>query len=158
MFKISVTFTPDIKTYQRVWNRARKTGLRAMGDLYAEKYLKKHFTHAGAREYGYAPRQVFRRSGKKGGATTSRGRRPPLVDSGDLKEEALSSVRVKVYGARAVVSMEVPWYIRAHRERMDMEDELTRISDAEANEMAEAYVKAVNTEMEKTPRTRRKVA
>jgi len=156
-FRVTVTFEPDIHTYQRVWNRARKAGLRAMGELYASQYLAKHFTHQGAREYGYEPRQIFRRT--KGGKLTSRGSKPPLVESGDLRKEAQDSVRVKVYGSRAVIQMDVPWYIRAHKDAgMDLEDELTRISSAEAQAMADAHVKAINTEMAKTPRRRRKLS
>ena len=151
MFRMRVWFEPDVKTFQRIWNRARKAGLRAMGDLYAANYIHKHFTQAGGREYGYKPRQIFRKV--KGGKTTSRGSRAPLVDSGDLKRDATGSVKVKVYGARAVIQMDVPWYIRMH----EMEDELTRITRAEAEEMAGAYAKAVNRELEKTPRRRHKV-
>lgn len=143
MFRMRVWFEPDVKTLQRIWNRARKAGLRAMGDLYASNYIHKHFTQAGGREYGYKPRQIWRKV-KDG---------PPLVESGDLKRDATGSVKVKVYSARAVIQMDVPWYIRVH----EMEDELTRITRAEAEEMAGAYAKAVNRELEKTPRRRHKV-
>lgn len=136
--------------------RARKRALLAAGNLWIEKFLPKHFTHAGGREYGYEDRLTFyyrnydrtlrsretvhRHKKYK----SSRGSRPPLVMKGRTRDEAKGSARAKVYGSQVRVSMNVPYYIRANT-AIDLEGELTRVSQGEADEMGDVYVDAANT-------------
>jgi hypothetical protein len=100
-----------------VWNNMLKEAWAATGQHWFDKLLPKHFTVAGGKEYGYAPR-AGEAAGTTGKAFWSsyagrkqkyKGHRDPLVWSGELRRDTLAQrsiyatfrgVRVALPGAR----------------------------------------------------------
>lgn len=137
---------------QREWNDVRRGAWEAVAKHWSERFRPKHFTVAGAKEYGYLPR-----SGEASGigskaywrSYTGRKKRKlghtrPLVYSGEL--EALS----RQYRADIVVSTnrsrcrvvltaanKANW--RNPHSQINMRDELTRVSPAEAAELIRVF-------------------
>lgn len=115
------------------------------GDYWGSHFLMKHFTSAGAREYGYAPRknERARRGGKRfartaGSAEQRAGEILPLVWSGDLKRQA-STYRVKAVATSNQVYAEVamPNARGINRLPAEYRHDLVQISPAEMRVLAD---------------------
>ena len=93
-----VRFTERGATPNADWRPAQRDSWTDVGRLWHNDLRPKHFTHQGAREYGYAPRSGARGSGRRfAGSYTQRklkkfGHTKPLVYTGE--GEALTRVRV----------------------------------------------------------------
>jgi len=162
MFRIELTFDPPLKEFVRRWDKARKAGLKAAGELWIQKFLRRHFTREGASRYGYkprvAPRHGYSPRRARGGSRNRGGDPRPLVHSGRLVSSVSRSAKVKVYGASARIEMEAPEYIRFRGHRgtgPDMVEELTTVTGDEAEELAEAYAAAIEEELSRVRRRRR---
>jgi len=105
----------------------------------------KHFTKSGAREYGYLPRK-----GEESGAGRSfwksyTGRKQkkfghtlPLVFTGELREmSGTANIQPTAKGVRVALSRANKANWHNPHSQIDMREELTRVSDAEARLLAE---------------------
>ena len=149
MIRIELELDPPLKEFRKAWGKARKAGLTAAGELWIGRFLKRHFTFAGARRYGYKERAKWAESDPGRMRRLRSGRRAdrrPLVHSGRLVGMATRSARVKVYGSMARIMMNAPGYVR-YRGRSgtgpDLVAELTAVTDDEAQELAGAYAQGV---------------
>lgn len=136
------------KLMAREANDIHRDVAREMAITWHDRYVRKHFTQAGASEYGYTPRAGERGTGKAfrksytGRKLARFGHTRPLVFSGASLVLVLASrnnVRATATKgeARAVLRMNAPalnW--RNPRSRIDMRDELTRVSAAENVDLA----------------------
>lgn len=130
---------------KRHYNAALKYGWEQTGIYWHEHFREKHFTTAGAAEYGYAPRQGERgRAGSKGFARSYTGRKlkkyghtRPLELTGESR--TLSRTR-RVYATRngARVTMRVPGLNRRSKGTdIRMPEELKTISRAESSKLSQ---------------------
>lgn len=120
------------------WNKKLTEVFRAVGRYWHEHFLPKHFTEAGAREYGYFARKGERLPpGSKAYRRSYTGRKErrfghtlPLVHSGLSRSLArLLKLRVSSKGGRVLLPT---GFNRKHpKSRIVMRDEITRISTGE---------------------------
>jgi hypothetical protein len=113
--------------------------------------LPKHFTQQGAREYRYTPRKGERGGGGKsfrrsytGRKLAAKGHTRPLVYSGLTRfSTRLRQITSTSKGAR--VRLNVPAYIRwrLRHSKIDMADELTRVTAAEEAELTRVLEGAI---------------
>lgn len=144
--KIDITMTMEGALANWTKTNIRKViqaALFKVGDYWHRNFMKKHFTKAGAREYGYAPRKGERaRAGSKtfrkvaGPAERREGQILPLVHSGALRaacqtrqlivEQTGGKIRVLVWlrKARAL-------NLRPTNAKINMREEATTISEGE---------------------------
>jgi len=122
------------------------------GHLWARHMCPKHFTHGGAREYGYTPRKG-EQSGQSGKTywRSYTGRKQklmhhtlPLVWSGQLRAAArIYSLDVRITSTRSRLWVNLPAAGRARirnpHSQINMAEELTRVSAAEAREIVAAF-------------------
>lgn len=127
---------PTPKLAARELNNVNRETVRLMGEYWHQKYFPKHFTHAGATEYGYQERNAHyeMRKLKKYGHTY------PLVFSGQGRQDA-SHPRIvataKRGEARVQVIMNAPVFnLRSSPSAPNMRRELITISQAEADSIA----------------------
>ena len=103
VFKVKFVGAASGKIAKRNLNKITKEGFHLMGTVWHRSFRPKHFTAAGASEYGYRPRspEYERRKQKRFG------HKLPLVWTGESRTR--SRVRnVKANSRRARVSMSVP--------------------------------------------------
>lgn len=118
-------------------NKIKKTMWESLGVDWHQKMRPKHFTHRGAAEYGYTPRKGEDATGKRfRNSYTGKKFRlfhhtDPLVYTGTSKQlTRLRDVRATGKGCRVV--MRAPALnLKPKGGRIDMRDEMTRISTAE---------------------------
>lgn len=142
MFLIKVTergATPKLTAKQH--RHHTRDMLNNAGVKWHRDYRPKHFTKAGAREYGYEPRGGEQRSGSpfKGSYTAKKlrlfGHTRPLVFTGE--SEARTRVRdIRANSKRVRVVMNAPALnFRPTPQSPDLRDEMTRVSPAEQDEI-----------------------
>jgi hypothetical protein len=138
-----------------------------VGSDYHRAFMAKHFTHAGAREYGYAPRKGERGApGSKGFRRSYTGRKLrqkghtlPLVWSGESRTLArVRDVRATSKGCRIVIHAN-KLNFRNPKSEINMRDEVTRVSDMEARvvmrDFAHTLGKLLNEGVDRRMRTLR---
>lgn len=128
---------------KRELNTMLKAAWEETGVHWHRSMRPKHFTHAGAREYGYTPRKGERgAAGTKGFRQSYTGRKLkrfghtlPLVYTGESRElTRIRDVRATSKGVRIV--MNAPKLnFRSRHSTINMRDEMTRISAGEAREL-----------------------
>lgn len=148
---IEVTLTkrgPTPKLLARELNNINREAARTMGQLWHQRYFPKHFTQAGATEYGYVPRQGMPgRPGPRGFKRSYTGRKlakyghtHPLELTGESKERASHpriTATAKRGEAKVRVIMNAPGFNRRYPgSPIDMRKELTTVSQREAQELA----------------------
>lgn len=123
------------------WRRISKLGWAAAGAFWHRVILPRHFTHRGARQYGYAKRsrRYELRKLRKYGHTR------PLEYSGELKRQVLRMREVRTVGdnskrAGAVrIKLRGPRHLYAYRKDLRQPDkakELATVSRQDADEIA----------------------
>jgi len=135
---------------QRTVNAVVRDALEVAGLAWHDRFIAKHFTKAGAREYGYAPRKGERaQAGSKrfrrtaGPAERRAGQILPLVYSGALRAGAKTRrIQATATAARTVVYVVLPRANRANLRpskapQINMREELTTISEAEKAALVE---------------------
>lgn len=140
--------------------RGLKKGMRDAIKLWKLNFAPKHFTRAGAQEYGYANRAkgyMIRKARKMKHQT-------PLVWTGTLRTMVLAqmpSPRVTDSGAAIGVSlsMNVPAYTKYYRTKSGSEgprkdEELVRTSPAELDTMRSFIMKAIDNSLRRKIRKR----
>lgn len=119
---------------KREVNDIVRIAMRQLGEFWVEYMLPKHFSKAGAREYGYTPRKGEPGSGKafKGSYTYRKLKKfdhaLPLVYTGEARKEIMQGARVTatVAGDRATTrialnSRKLNWRHPASKVRMNEE-------------------------------------
>lgn len=132
------------------WNVIVKNALAAGVDFWHDKYAKKHFTAAGAAQYGYDPRS-------KGYARRKRLEKHhalPLVWSGASRELAkIRNIHATSKSAKAIINAPTLNFMPkirkgprkgASAKRTPMREEMTRVTDYELKNM----MKAVEMELQ----------
>jgi hypothetical protein len=127
---------PTPKLMQRELNTINRETVRMMGQFWHQKYFAKHFTHAGATEYGYTPRNKFYELKK----LKVHGHTYPLKYSGRGQQDA-SHPRIVAtatrHEAKVHVIMHAPVFnFRNPHSRINMRVELTTVSLAEIQAIA----------------------
>jgi len=138
---------PSVLLRGRQLNNIKRAAFYRLGDYWHRKLRQKHFTVAGAREYGYTPRQG--EAGTKGArdfwrSYTGRklrtmGHRRPLVYTGESRDRS-KAARIVAKATRSrthvAVRMNVPGLNRRYAgSKINMAEELRTISAAEEVEL-----------------------
>jgi len=164
--QIKVTGAEGIKKSQL--NKMTKTALRAVGDRWHGKYLKRHFTKRGAQIYGYGARSGEPGSGRplKGSYTAwkkikGKDSDAPLVKTGKGKQEALSNKIVKPRISSklraAIVTIQLPRIFnfnlrRTGNSKTNANEEIRRVTKTEIRDLESTFVKVLSKEYEKSGR------
>lgn len=144
-------------------NRKIKAAWLVAGTWWHKEMRPKHFTKRGAREYGYVPRYGEPGSGRRfRGSYTGRklrrfGHTNPLVFTGLSRDlTRVRDVRNTAKGVRVV--MNAPTLNRRPRGgRINMRDEMTRISIAERNQLIRLMDRKIHADLraDRTTRVKR---
>ncbi len=139
--------------------RAAERGIRKrtwqhLADHWFRRFRPKHFTHRGAKEYGYKPRKGHGLTGKafrlsyEGQKLTRKGHTYPLVWSGVSKQRATLG-RITATSQRARVSMSIPAFnFRNPNSEIDMREEMETISRAEERDLTDRADRHVAAELQ----------
>jgi len=167
--KISIDMTMEGALVNYTAANIRKViqaALFKVGDYWHRNYMKKHFTAAGSREYGYAPRKGERaRAGSKqfrrraGPAERREGRMLPLVHSGALRA-ACQTRQLLVEVTRDKISVLV-WLRKARALNLrpagiNMREEATTISDAEKRVLVNLLNREILKGLKAMPKRKRR--
>lgn len=130
-----VTRTGTGRLNQRVWRGIKRRVWRRVAQYWIDEIRPKHFTKAGAREYGYKPRQgegagagskAFWRS-YTGQKQRKKGHTRPLEWSGQLKTESRGSrIQASINGSTVFVRGRV--LNLSGGDRIDMRREISAVS------------------------------
>jgi hypothetical protein len=139
MLGISMRYTGAHPLKKREWNsQVIRPVLEHMGSFWHQKFLRKHFTAEGGREYGYMKRKgegMPRGSKRWRRSYTGRkfarfGHTRPLVFSG-VSERLSRVVDVRATAKRARVVLPRGFNRRHAKSRIRMRDEVTAVSQQE---------------------------
>jgi hypothetical protein len=149
------------------FNACARQAFREIGMYWHRALRPKHFTHRGATEYGYEPRQGERGSaGGRGFRRTYTGRKlhryghtRPLVYTGESERES-KTARIVATSKRVRVRMKLPRLNWRHESRTKtMREELTMISAAEEKRLLALFtdrlmkgLKGIKTTVRRTMR------
>lgn len=140
---------PNVKRGLTILNQAKRAGYIAMGKHWFIKIRPQHFSNAASSKYGYAPRQGdpgkprllgFRWS-TQGRKLAEHGHTRPLEKTGESRLETGTGTLTS--SSRHVrISMPAGWIgSSAHRRHgIDLADELTRVDQADAEELAGVFM------------------
>jgi len=153
----------SIPLTKREMNNAIKGANDDMGLFWLGMIRPKHFTKAGATEYGYAPRDGERgQGGKYGFKKTYTGRKlrekghtRPLVWSGDSMRKSAQG-RVQPTFKRMKVIMNVPTlnFSPVNRSDMNMRAELTEVSERDFRQMLRVFQRSLDRRVRRASRQR----
>jgi hypothetical protein len=140
----------------RQLGRVKAAAFAAIGKYWHENFRRKHFTEAGAAEYGYTPRRGEQAGlgGKFWQTYTGRklrkhGHKMPLVWTGRSKMATeVQDVRSTRNGARVVLHAPALNFRNKHS-NVNMRLEMTTISEAEARTLGEVFKESFEREVEK---------
>ena len=138
-------FSPKVAL--RKLKEINKTAALVVGNYWHDHFRAKHFTPAGAREYGYQPRNVgyMIKKAKKWG------HRNPLEWSGESKSQSrVKDIRATSTSARARVRvvMHMPKLNFIPRGgSINMNDDMTRVSQAEVAKLAEVAADSIDAQL-----------
>ena len=156
-------FVPDMP--KRVYNDVQREAFRGMGVKWHRDYLMTHFTHAGATEYGYRPRQGDRQSPTDrsfrrtytGRKLRRYGHTYPLVLTGLSRAQARTrDVRATRTGVRVVLHM--PPYFSFYRRLhggTNMYEELSTISEPERLALIAEFDRGMDEGLDRVSYSRR---
>ncbi len=149
MYEVALKSTgPTPKLLRRELNNCHRDAAANMGEFWHERFRAKHFTNAGATEYGYTPRQGERgrpsgkfRSSYTGRKLTKFGHTRPLVYTGE-SERRTRQLDVRATAKRGEARVRVVLHAPALNFRysgspIDMRYEMTTVSQRESEAIAE---------------------
>lgn len=157
ILNINVKFTGPVPGWvnlrQREFNQLVRETWYEVGRYWHTQLLPKHFTVEGGKEYDYAPRKGEGLSGKAywksylGRKRKKWGHQMPLVWSGDLQERSRTArMTAEVTGTKGsqlkitlTRAQKANWKNPHSDPRLEMPDEMTRISAAERNLLVEMF-------------------
>lgn len=156
---------PGVGLSQRRFNNLKKRAWTATGKYWFEHFRPKHFTKAGAVEYGYKKRkgEDYGTTGKSfwrsytGRKQKKFGHTLPLVYSGELRDNStIASIHATYKGVRVAL----PWAQKANfryaGSDINMAQELTRVSPAEERILAEVFDDELQRQIDSFHTTQRK--
>lgn len=129
--------TPGVT--KRAMNKILRTAFRVAGQYWHREFRPRHFTHAGARLYGYSPRAgAPGREDPYGWNRSYQGRKAkkyhhtlPLVYSGESRDlTEIQDIRATSKGVRVVLHSR-GFNRRAKNSPVRMADEMTRVAISE---------------------------
>lgn len=130
---------PGVTMTQRDWNAIQRPVWRSVGRYWHAQFRPKHFTRAGAAEYGYQPRTAAHQRRK----AKAKHHQQPLVFTGESRRRTRAARIVPFATAGRVgvrVRMSAPnLSYRRHASSPDMREELTTISNAEGAVLARLH-------------------
>jgi len=141
---------------KRALNNAIKWANDAMGRFWLRYIRPKHFTAAGAQEYGYAKRQTYvpqKRGSKRdpfrasytGRKLREKGHTRPLVWSGDsMRKSAQGRVVPTFKRVRVVMNVPTLNFSPVNRSDMNMREELTDVSERDFRQMLYVFQRSLN--------------
>ncbi len=146
---------PEPTTVKRKLNPAKRKAFGEIGRIWHRSMRPQHFTREGARKYGYLPRageQAVKGSKRWKRSYTGRkerkyGHRDPLVYTGysrmltRLQDVRASSTRARVVMRAPALNLQNP------HSKIRMREELTTITDAEANTLVTWYGRHLDKEL-----------
>jgi hypothetical protein len=161
---------PTPRLMMRQKNQVHRLAAMDLAVFWHDNFARKHFTQAGATEYGYAPRKGQPGNPHPKGFTKSytgrklktQGHTRPLVYSGDSYLRVLASrnnvtATATKGAATAKLRLSAPTLnFRNPRSRIDMRAELTTVSPSEANTLglqAGTYLQARYRALQETETT-----
>jgi len=129
---------------QRAWNDIIRAAWQPVGDYWASHLHAKHFTQAGGREYGYAPRQGETGNPHPSGFWASYtgqkqkhlGHKDPMVLTGELRDASkcyrvVAKATSKGSEARIVLPRAQKANLMPKHGKISLRDELTTVSEQE---------------------------
>lgn len=134
----------------RTWNVILKAGMYDLAAWWVAKILAKHFTRAGASEYGYRARTVAYNARK----LRKFGHQNPLVyGDADLRDRLLSGagVRISSTARGATITLKRAGGLRSR----DIDRELTAVSDGDQAAMADHLAEFMAAKLNGWPGVRR---
>lgn len=135
MVKATFIGFPTKPGMQRQINDEVREEMRAMGQAWKERYLPKHFTRAGAREYAYKDRT----KGYMMKKARKQGHQDPLVYSGESRARALGAGNIvaTAIAKKASVAVSVNAntlnFRAAGKGGIDLYNEVIAVADGELN-------------------------
>jgi hypothetical protein len=146
MIAIKVHYEGDVPGLAKRWlNEVKKRAYAVMGRYWHQHFLEKHFTKAGAQEYGYAKRAGEGEVGKAfwssytGRKQKKWGHTLALVYSGASRSRARQmDVRATSKGVNIVLHAPALNYKNEYM-GMNMSEEIRTITSSEADRLAEAF-------------------
>lgn len=153
---------PTPRIAKRRLNNIIKAANRDMGIFWWRMMRPKHFTHAGAREYGYTPRKGERGGGRpfRGSYTAKKlrafGHTKPLVFSGESKKLAgIRDVRATFKKTRVVIHARALNF-RSAGSQVDMPAEMIAISVKDAARLVRVKEKSMMARLRRIRETETK--
>lgn len=130
------------------WKALLAKAWEAAGEYWHREILAKHFTHAGAAEYGYAPRTVKHnwRKLRKFGHTY------PNVFTGEMKHQVMRARELQTTSRGGKVILYGPTYLYAYRKDYSQPDkaaEIAAVSEADARALAAVIDKFIQEALTK---------
>jgi len=144
VLNLNLKFTGHPLT-KREFNVMLRETFRVIGQKWHREMRPKHFTHAGAREYGYSPRKgEAGNRNRKGFASSYTGRKlrlvghtRPLEFTGEARR--LSRIQdIRVTSKRVRIILPRKFNFRNPHSRVDMRKEITTVSHREEQELIAA--------------------
>jgi len=136
---------------KRGFNKLKQKCYYCAMTFWHRELLGKHFTSAGATEYGYTPRKRQWRGSFKasyiGRKLKEKGHTKPLVFSGESM--ALTRMRdVRATSKRGVCVIRAPGFNRRNpHSQVNMREEITRVSTSDASRMVRTYERKMDAEL-----------
>lgn len=146
---------PTPRGMKRAVGNAFKEAYDVTGRHWQQTMLPKHFTRAGAREYGYTPRKGEQSGTGKGFWRTYTGRKQkylghtrPLVYSGASETLAMRGI-VRATRKQAVVPIPAPTLnYKPPRSSINMRQEVTTVSDREIPDLVRVFEQELHRRLE----------
>lgn len=146
------------KLKKRQLNAVLREALKELGEYWIDEMLPKHFTKAGAREYGYTPRKGEAGSGQgfKNSYTAKKLRDKkhtlPMVYTGETRQIALSQSHAvgKFRGneGKSEITIVAPGLNRRHpNSKIRMQDEVRKVSSREIPILERVLVKLIEKKL-----------
>lgn len=152
VFHFDITRVGAGRINQRVWRGIKRRVWRSTAEYWLDEILPKHFTTAGAKEYGYEPRQ-----GEGGGTGAKdywssytgqkqrkKGHRRPLEWSGTLKAESRSS---RIQATPNGATIRIRGRVLNFRGRIDLSREISAVSAKDVRDVTRVVQQETDIEM-----------
>lgn len=153
---VEITLTGAAALGKRAINDITRNAMRELGLLWRRRYLPKHFTVKGGREYKFRPRKNYSQSSRKRESYVARKKRQyghsrPLEFTGEGKRLAFASKTVQATAAaghaRVVIPLPSKFNFRNRFSQIRMADEIRAVSDRDRRELEAFLVKTISRGM-----------
>lgn len=165
MVKASITLDGIAGLKANDVRAAARKALAAVGGRWILKYLPLHFKQSAHARYGYLPRDKGYRLRKRLGGdiagVESIREDKPLVWSGRSREHArqarvVTKAASSTYAYADVIINAPALNFRYQNSKIDMRDEVTRITQSELQDLADLFVREFDRELERMGKAKRR--